>query len=240
MIDVSDNLLLNIRERIAEHNSRTIQVTHLPNQTRLKDLFKYFKTAINARFPTKVITGNRRYAFLEFASADAAEEALAKAKSAVFKGKLPRCETISHKTESGKVKNPCLYQPKDFYYQRLNISCLHRNTKESEIRALFPNLKSLIFPNQGPGKALGSARITFSDQASALSAFESLHGTVLHGSPLIVNFCLKKKSGISQVARTKKINATGKVEEEFKVLKDKKKAKKTFDKIKRTVSKKIK
>ncbi|VDN96641.1 unnamed protein product [Rodentolepis nana] len=234
MADTSDNLLH------TEHNNRTIQVTHLPNKTRLKDVLKYFDTAINARFPTKVITGNRRYVFLEFASADAAEEALAKAKTVLFKGKLPRCELISHKTESGKVKNPCLYQSKDFYSQRLNISCLHRNAKESEIRALFPNLKSLIFPNQGPGKALGSARITFSNQADALSAFESQHGTVLHGSPLIVNFCLKRKSGISQVARMKKLSANGKVEEEFKVLKDKKKAKKTFNRMKRTDSKKIK
>ncbi|VDL15666.1 unnamed protein product [Hymenolepis diminuta] len=238
MAVTSNNLLQSIRERIAEHNSRTIQVTHLPHQTKLKDLLKYFKIAVNARFPTKEITGNRRYAFLEFASIEAAKEALAKAKTVKFKGKLLRCELICHKYASEKVKNPEAYQKKDFHHHSLNISCLPRNTKESEIRALFPNLKSFSFPNQGSGKALGSAKVIFSNQADALNAFESQHGTILHGSPIIVNFSLKKKSGISQMARMKKTTGDRKTDEEFKVLKDKKKAKRTFEKKKRTELKK--
>ncbi|KAM7543055.1 hypothetical protein Aperf_G00000001353 [Anoplocephala perfoliata] len=235
----SKKLVRNIRERIAELNNRTIQVSHLPSRIKLKDLTKYFKTAVNARFPSKSITGKRRYAFLEFASAEAAEQACQKASSVEFKGELPKCELVAHKSDNKKFKSPESYQMKDFCLQSLSISCLPRSTTDGDIRALFPKLKNLNLPNQGFGKTLGFAKVTFSSKVDALSAFESKHGTILYNSPIIVNFSLRKKSGISKAAKMRKIKS-GKAEEEFEVLKNRKKAKRAFEKRKKTLTKELK
>lgn len=51
---------------LAELNNRTIQVSHLPCRTKLKELIKYFKTAVNARLPAKEIIGNRRWIYAHF------------------------------------------------------------------------------------------------------------------------------------------------------------------------------
>uniref|UniRef100_A0A5K3FP81 RRM domain-containing protein n=2 Tax=Mesocestoides corti TaxID=53468 RepID=A0A5K3FP81_MESCO len=182
------------RSRMDELNSRTLLLGHLPRNTTLKKLITVFKDSINARFPRKKFKGNRKYAFLEFASSEAASEALKKAANLSFDGKTPMFVLLSQKT-GVTFPHPNTYQLSDFKRCNLIVSCLPRQTVLEDLQSLFPNAKDIFLPHAGPEKTLGSARIDFVDEDDAIAAFTSKHGSMVHNSPIIVNFCVRRKSG---------------------------------------------
>ncbi|KAL5105394.1 nucleolin [Taenia crassiceps] len=156
-----------IRNRMTELNDRTLLVSHLPRALQLKALIRAFKTSANARFPTKKLRGNRKYAFLEFPSASHAKRALEESTKFKFLGRSPK------------------YISND----------LPRDATVDDVRRLFPDAVNVEFPTAGPGKAQGCARIDFTAKKDALAAFKTMHGVLLHNVPIIVNYCVRKKAG---------------------------------------------
>ncbi|KAL5961779.1 nucleolin [Taenia solium] len=184
-----------MRNRMAELNDRTLVVSHLPRALQLKALIRAFKTSVNARFPTKKFRGNRKYAFLEFPSTSHAKQALQESTKFEFLGRAPMCELVSQKVLNGYFTDPQTYQLGDFLLNRLNISCLPRDTTVDDVRRLFPVATNVEFPTAGPGKAQGCARVDFAAEKDALVAFKTRHGVLLHNAPIIVNYCVRKKAG---------------------------------------------
>ncbi|VDD83449.1 unnamed protein product [Mesocestoides corti] len=78
---------------------------------------------------------------------------------------------------------------------QINIFAHFVKTVLEDLQSLFPNAKDIFLPHAGPEKTLGSARIDFVDEDDAIAAFTSKHGSMVHNSPIIVNFCVRRKSG---------------------------------------------
>ncbi|CDI96999.1 nucleolin [Echinococcus multilocularis] len=191
----SNDLVQLVRNRLTELNDRTLLVSHLPWSLQLKVLIRAFKTPINGRFPKKKFKGNRKYAFLEFPSSYHARKALQESSQLKFLGRAPKCELVSEKVLNGPFIDPQAFQLSDFHLNRLNVSCVPRDATEDEVERLFPGANSIEFPNSGPGKAQGFARVDYIAEKDALEAFNTRHGTLLHGVPLIVNYCIRRKAG---------------------------------------------
>ncbi|VDM25847.1 unnamed protein product [Hydatigera taeniaeformis] len=167
----------------------------MPWALQLNALIKAFRTPVNARFPMKKFKGNRKYAFLEFSSASLAKQALERGMQLKFLGRTPKCEVVSQKVQNGYLNDPWIYQLNDFKLNKLMISCIPRIATVDDIRYLFPGASNVDFPNAGPDKALGSAQVEFIEAKDALAAFKTKHGVLIHGVPIIVNYCLRKKAG---------------------------------------------
>ncbi|CDS39548.1 nAChR subunit ShAR1 beta2 [Echinococcus multilocularis] len=186
------SLLAEIRRRICDQNAKTIRVSPVPKicpPLLLRDLCP---TSVAVRIPSKQ---NCRYAFIKFASSTAAEAAAKEVTGKLVGGKAIKAILCSERPPrvGADWKSPEERELDAFDLTTLFVSCLPRLTERTTLAQIFRTADKIKYESLPDGTSKGFCILKYRTRELAQKAFVELHGTLLKGVPISVNFLIKSK-----------------------------------------------
>ncbi|CAL8073251.1 unnamed protein product [Calicophoron daubneyi] len=196
-------LLAAIRKRLVELDARTLYVRRLPRGVNPAQLKSLCPTSVSGRVQSNRFASKRKHAFVEFKSEEMARAALASIDGKLIGDKPITAVLCIERADKHTAQNatgagaphwipPNERRLEEFCLTNLHVACIPRVTTPEEIHEVFPKAESISFNMNPKRKEISSCRVIYSAEKDALEAFQKCHDTLLHDTPLNVNFAFKK------------------------------------------------
>ncbi|CAH8462670.1 unnamed protein product [Dicrocoelium dendriticum] len=180
-LDTEEKRFSAAMSRLAETHQHVLKIQPVPHICPTGLLRDLCPLAVNVRLPT---TSRAGYAFLQFRNQHELEVAQKQLVSKSLNGKPLKVEPATTTRNERK--------PSDFEWTTLFVTRLPRATTRIELGQLFRKAHRIRLISYDDGSCKGSCFLFYKSPQDALRAFESRHGTFIHGVPIYVNFALKQ------------------------------------------------
>ncbi|KAF8569732.1 hypothetical protein P879_07555 [Paragonimus westermani] len=191
-LDTDEKRLAAVQSRSMDMYSLVLKIQPVPNPCTpglLKDLCPL---AISVRLPS---TSGARYAFLHFRNQCDLEAAQRMLSTKLLNGKRLKVQLASVTPKSSSDwHRPDERQSDEFDWTTLFVARLPRSTTRLDLGQIFRKASGIRMATYDDGSCKGTCFLTYRSLRDALQAFETRHGTFIHGFPIYVNFALKSKS----------------------------------------------
>ncbi|KAF5399058.1 nucleolin [Paragonimus heterotremus] len=191
-LDTNEKLLAAVQSRSTDMYSLVLKIQPIPNPCSpglLKDLCPL---AISVRLPS---TSGARYAFLHFRNQCELEATQQMLSTKLLNGKRLKVQLASVTPKSSSDwHRPDERQFDEFDWTTLFVARLPRSTTRLDLGQIFRKASGIRMATYDDGSCKGTCFLTYRSLRDALQAFETRHGTFIHGFPIYVNFALKSKS----------------------------------------------
>lgn len=185
-------ILKEMRERVAEFDSRCLYVAPIPGDCTFDMLKKFIPKMKSCRFFTRPKSNKlRTFVFVEFADAEIAGKEKLSISGRLFAGQSMRAEIRSSQQHGDNRVADGVYSSENIDFSRILVTGLAPGVNQTDLKRIFPTAENIRLPMSQHNFNYGYAILSYVSDAVALDAFSQCHRLLLKGHPISVNFAFK-------------------------------------------------